>query len=295
MKPEWSNWIVILTVLNILGMYWLLKATAKQPKEELEKENTGHEWDGIVELNNPLPRWWLYLFYFTIVFAFGYLFMFPGLGDAKGYLGWTQEGRYEENLEAYKAKADEYYAQYAEMPHEELMQDTQAMKTGRSIFLNNCAACHGSDAGGAKGFPNLTDDDWLYGGEEENIVATLENGRQGMMPALGAGMTDEELESVVQFILSHTGRETASKEVVAAGKAKYDVMCVACHGADAKGSHFIGAPNLTDNIWLYGGEEADIRETLLNGRNGKMPAHKEILSPAQIHLMAAYVKSLGQQ
>lgn len=295
MSQNWGIWVTVLVICNILGMVWLLKATAKQPKDELEKETTGHEWDGISELNTPMPRWWLWLFYSTIVLALVYLALYPGLGLFKGYLGWTQENQYEESLAQYKAKSEEYFKKYAEIPHDELAQDPQAMKTGRNIFLNNCAACHGSDARGAKGFPNLTDDDWLYGGEEADLVTTLTNGRSGVMPALGAAFTPEELESVVQFILSQTDRQTASEEVVAAGKAKFDVMCIACHGPDAKGNKFLGAPNLTDNIWLYGGEAADIKETLLKGRNGLMPEHKSKFSPAQIHLMAAYVKSLGQQ
>lgn len=293
MSQEWGIYVAVISLLNIIGMIWLLKVTAKQPKEEMEQETTGHEWDGITELNTPLPRWWLWLFYLTIVFALGYLAVFPGLGNMKGYFGWSQENQYAQERSAYDEKYAAFYDQYLEQSHEELAVNTKAMGTAKNMFLQYCAGCHGSDGGGAIGFPNLTDQDWLYGPDEASIKLTLVNGRNGMMPGFGAAFTEEDRNGLVAYVLNLSTKTKDDPALIAKGEAKFQMMCAACHGAEAQGNQFMGAPNLADTIWLYGGRPEDLHETLINGRAGVMPAHGDILSPAKIHLLAAYVKSLS--
>lgn len=289
----WVNgWIITIILINLLGHLWLLWWTRKRPEDPIpEGESMGHAFDGIEELNNPLPRWWLNLFYITIGFAFIYLTLYPGWGDAKGMLGWTSHGQWEMEVEKANNRYDRVFQDYAAIPVEELAKDPQAVKIGQRLFGNNCALCHGSDARGATGYPNLTDNDWLYGGTPDKIVETITNGRNAMMPAGGGlPMTEEDVLNVAAYVLSLSGR-TGSGDAEA-GKAKFAV-CTACHGVDGTGNQMMGGPNLTDNIWLYGGSEKAIIETLTHGRQGKMPAFKDTLSPEKIHVLAAYVYSLS--
>jgi cytochrome c oxidase cbb3-type subunit 3 len=289
----WVNgWIITIVLINLLGCLWLLWWTRKRPEDNIkEGESLGHSFDGIEELNNPLPHWWLNLFYFTIAFAFIYLALYPGWGDAKGYLGWTSVGQWESEVQKADNRYDRLFEEYAQVPVEQLAANDEVIKTGQRLFGNNCAICHGSDARGNKGYPNLTDDDWLYGGSPEKIKETLMNGRSGMMPALGAALGDGGVKDVTAYVLSLSGRNGSGNADT--GKEKFQMMCAACHGADGKGNQMLGAPNLADNIWLYGGTEANITETLMNGRQGKMPAFKDQLSPEKIHVLATYVYSLS--
>ena len=228
-----------------------------------------------------------------VAFAFIYLTLYPGWGDAKGYFGWSAVGQWETEVQKAENRYDRIFAEYAEIPVEELAKNPEVLKTGQRLFGNNCAICHGSDARGNKGYPNLTDNDWLYGGKPENIKQTLVNGRGGLMPPQKAILGEEGIQNVAAYILSLSGRSDESTGDVAQGKEKYQVYCIACHGADSKGNQMLGAPNLTDNIWLYGGSEAAIIETLTLGRHGNMPAFKDQLSPERIHVLAAYVYSLS--
>lgn len=289
----WVNgWIIAIVLINLLGCLWLLWWTRKRPEDHIaEGESMGHSFDGIEELNNPLPHWWLNLFYFTIAFAFIYLTLYPGWGDAKGMLGWTSHNQWEMEVEKANNRFDRVFKDYAAIPVEELAKDPQAVKIGQRLFGNNCALCHGSDARGNLGYPNLVDNDWLYGGSADQIVASITHGRNAMMPPGGGlPMTEQDVLDMTAYVLTLSGRKGSGN--ADAGKAKFAV-CSACHGADGTGNQALGGPNLTDNIWLYGGTEKAIIETLTLGRQGKMPAFKDTLGEEKIHVLAAYVYSLS--
>jgi cytochrome c oxidase cbb3-type subunit 3 len=286
MSSFWSGWIIVLTVATIIGLFWLLFGNRTRPNTE--EKTTGHVYDGIEEYDNPLPAWWLYMFVISMVFAIGYLVIFPGLGNFKGVIGWTQVGQWEKENEKLDAKFDVLLKKYAAMPVEELAKDEKARRSGQRLFASYCATCHGSDAGGNTGFPNLRDQDWLYGGSPDRIAESIIKGRKGAMPAWKGIMTDQQINDVATWLAA-----TDPAQKTAAGAQTFATYCAACHGADAKGNLMLGAPNLTDNIWLYGGGIGDIKTTLLYGRNGQMPAHENILTPEKIHLLTAYVYGLS--
>ncbi len=295
MSTFWSIWISVIVLGTVFGCWWLLWATRKGQSTDTETDRTtGHSFDGIEEYDNPLPKWWYYLFVGTCVFSLGYLALYPGLGNFQGLLGWSQHNQWEEEVQLAEARYGELYAQYGEVPVAELAQNEDAMQMGQRLFANNCAVCHGSAARGAIGFPNLTDDAWLWGGEPEDILTTLHEGRQGNMPAKGLmpNMTPTQVDQVTNYVLSFSGR-AKNEEAAKAGKAVYDQGCAGCHGPDAKGNTAIGAPNLTDDAWLYGSTYEWIEETVLYGRNNVMPAQSPRLSDDQIHILAAYVYSLS--
>ncbi len=298
----WGVAILVVSVLSVLGCAVLLKAQSVVRKTEGQVETTGHVWDeDLSEYNNPLPRWWAWLFYLTVIFGLAYLALYPGTGLYGGLLGWTQTQSYEREKAAAEAVYGPLYDRYLKMDLPAVAADAQARSMGLRIFLNNCAQCHGSDAGGAKGIPNLRDTDWLYGGEPDQIKASIADGRDGVMPGLGPALGDEGVKNVVQYVRSLSGQHHDAK-LAAAGKGPFEAMCAACHGADGKGMAALGAPNLTDGIWLYGGSEQTIAETVAKGRGGsalvpgqtRMPAHKELLGEGKIHLVAAYVWSLSR-
>lgn len=291
----WNWYVIIITVVTILACFWLLRWTkgVSNRDDETGTGTTGHVWDeDLVELNNPLPRWWLNLFYITIAFAFIYMGLFGGLGNLGGYLGWTQEGQYEAEMQEAIEAQEAIFARYRAMDNEALIADAEANATGQRLFANNCSMCHGSDARGARGFPNLTDDAWLYGGSFDTVMQTLLNGRMGAMPVMVGGLDDAAIGDLVVYVQSLSGQK-ADPAMAARGKKNFDMLCVACHGADGKGNQALGAPNLTDNIWLYGGDPSTIRETLVKGRNGNMPSFKDTLTDDQRRLITAYVLSLS--
>lgn len=295
MSTFWSIWVSVIVLGTIFGCWWLLLATRKNQTTDTETDQTtGHSFDGIEELDNPLPKWWFYLFVGTCVFSLGYLALYPGLGNFKGLLGWTQENQWEAEVQQADAKYGELYAQYGQTPVTELAQNEDALKMGQRLFANNCAVCHGSAARGAVGFPNLTDNAWLYGGKPENILTTIHKGRNGAMPAKGLmpNMTAEQLDQVVNYVLSFSGREKDT-EAAKAGAGVFAQGCAACHGASAKGNQQVGAPDLTDDDWLYGSTYDWIAETVAYGRQNHMPAQEGRLSDDQIHILAAYVYSLS--
>ncbi|MGD8429371.1 MAG: cytochrome-c oxidase, cbb3-type subunit III [Ectothiorhodospiraceae bacterium] len=296
MSSFWSWFIIVLVVANIAACWWLIRWTAKpRPGEGAATDTTGHVWDDdLTEYNNPMPRWWLILFYLTIVFGIGYLALYPGLGNFGGFLGWSQYKEYRQEVKAAKERYAPLYEKYAAISIPELAKNPDAMATGRRLFANNCAVCHGSDGRGAPGFPNLADNDWLHGGSPEAIQTTLLNGRQGVMPAFGQSLGPRAVEELAAYVYSLNGRK-APADLVAAGKARFQQTCVACHGPDAKGNQTIGAPNLTDDTWLYGGSLETIKETLNNGRQGKMPAWKDRLGEDRVHVVAAYVYNLSRE
>jgi cytochrome c oxidase cbb3-type subunit III len=290
MTTFWSCWIIFFTAATIIGAWWLLFANRKGSRGA--DQTTGHSYDGIEEYDNPLPAWWFYLFVATIIFGVGYLVAFPGFGSFAGVLGWTQQQQWQNEVKDADATYGPLFAKYAAMPIEEVVKDTQALKMGQRLFANNCAVCHGSAAQGSFGFPNLTDNDWLYGGSPDVIKTTIMQGRRGAMPAWQQILGDDGIANVVAYVSSLSGHNTGSDRI-AAGESLFKTMCVACHGIDGKGSIAMGAPNLTDNIWLYGGSPGQIKHTLVNGRNGTMPAHGDLLGNDRIHLVAAYVYSLS--
>lgn len=317
MTMFWTIWISVITLGSIAGCFFLLRWCLTNFAHVEEGESMGHSFDGIEEINNPLPKWWTILFYVTIVFALIYLALYPGLGSYGGIWGWKSSNQNIQSLEeSRQARADALeegdYVQYdvelvkaaerfdpifeafAKVPVEELAFDEEANKIGRRLFLQNCAQCHGSDARGQSvGFPNLTDDDWLYGGSGDKIVETLINGRQAAMPGWLEQFGEQGVEEVVAYVLSLSGRKV-DQALANKGEARFAV-CAACHGMDGKGNQTIGAPNLTDNIWLYGGSKRAVTETLYYGRNGVMPAFKDTLGEDKIHVVAAYVYSLSNQ
>ncbi|MBL0121543.1 MAG: cytochrome-c oxidase, cbb3-type subunit III [Betaproteobacteria bacterium] len=290
----WHWYISIISLVGILGCGLLLwmQHTARPPKGQ-KVELHGHVWDDdLTEYNNPLPRWWMWLFYITIVFALVYLVVYPGLGTFGGKFNWTSANAYEAEMKQANADYGPLFDKYAKVDVATLSKDPQANAMGQRLFLTYCAQCHGSDAGGAKGFPNLRDKDWLYGGDAATIETTIIGGRNGIMPALGAAVGGEEgIKELVNYVRSLSGLKHDAK-LAEAGKPKF-AICAACHGPEAKGMNATGAPNLTDAIWLYGSSEETIAEGIRNGRNNMMPAQKERLGEAKIHLLAAYVYSLG--
>jgi len=287
--------VIIVSVGSFLGCIWLIWwASKKKEGEAVEGETTGHTWDGdLVELNNPMPRWWLYMFYITIVFGLVYMVLYPSLGNYKGVLGWTSAGEYQAEMKAAEASYGPLYAGYARMPVEQLASNSKAVATGRRLFLNYCAQCHGSDAGGAPGFPSLKDSSWLYGGTPENIKTSILDGRTGTMPPMAAALgTDVDVDNVANYVLSLSDAPHDAARA-AQGKTKF-VVCAGCHGADGRGNQAIGAPNLTDQNWLYSGSLGAIKKAIQNGRSGKMPANRDFLGEDKVHLLAAYVYSLSR-
>ncbi len=296
MSSFWSWYVTILTVGNILACYWLIRwAGKRRAGEAAEGDVTGHTWDGdLQEYNNPLPRWWLWMFYITIVFGLVYLALYPGLGNYPGALGWTQAKQYEEELARAEEKFGPIFAAWARRPIPELARDAEAMRAGQRLFLNYCATCHGSAATGAVGFPDLTDGDWLWGGDPDTIKETILDGRRGQMPPMAAALGDDaSVEAVAHYVLSLSGAPHDAAKA-AAGQAKF-AACAACHGPDGKGNPELGAPNLTDDVWLHspGPSVEAVMAAIRNGRSGHMPAHRDFLGEDKAHLLAAYVYSLS--
>ncbi|WP_119156586.1 cytochrome-c oxidase, cbb3-type subunit III [Caldimonas tepidiphila] len=291
-----SGWAIFIAAITIAGMafcVFVLVVASRRTVMSAEDNTTGHVWDGnLQELNNPLPRWWMWLFIITIVFSAVYLVLYPGLGVYQGKWGWSQVGQYNAEVEKAKVQLEPLYAQFTSKDAAQLALDSQAMGIGERLFVNNCAQCHGSDARGSKGFPNLTDGDWLYGGEHETIKQTIANGRTGVMPPMAAAVgSAEDVRNLAHYVLSLSG--SAHNSIAAQlGKPKF-AACAACHGADGKGNQAMGAPNLTDKVWLHGWGEQAIVSVITNGKNNMMPAHAHKLTEPQIHVLAAYVWNLS--
>jgi cytochrome c oxidase cbb3-type subunit 3 len=290
----WNWFVILITVLSILGCWWLLHWTkGVSDRSDDEVGSTGHVWDeDLTELNTPLPRWWLHLFNITIIFSLVYLVLFPGLGNFAGLKGWTQEGQYESEVAAAIETQASVYERFRSMDAAALMADPEAMEIGGRLFGNNCAMCHGSDGRGAKGFPNLADSSWQWGGSFEQVLTSINKGRMGVMPPMAPALGEDGLREVMVYVQQISGQK-ADPEMAAAGQARFQMLCVACHGMDGTGNQALGAPNLTDDSWIYGGNPADIEETLVNGRNGNMPAHESILDEDRRRILAAYVMNLS--
>lgn len=322
MTTFWSVWITVLTLVVIAGCFFLLKAVSKNNTGVEEGESMGHSFDGIEELNNPLPKWWSYMFYISIVFSLIYLALYPGLGNFKGFLGWSssnqsigtengikadseaaialakEEGRWVQYDQEVMRADDKYgpiFKAYAETPLDELVKNEEALKVGGRLFLQNCSQCHGSDARGSVGFPNLTDGDWLYGGELATIKTSIMNGRHGMMPPKGGlPIEDSEIKGLAEYVVKLSGRDH-DEALAAQGQGSFMKGCFACHGMDGTGNKMMGAPNLANNMWLYGGSRGAIELSIKNGRSGVMPAWKDVLGEEKVHVITAYVYSLSNK
>jgi len=298
MTSGWSLFVILLTIVNILACVWLLRWTSK-PKSATEKigggADTGHVWDkDLREYNNPLPKWWLWLFYITVAFGLLYLALYPGLGTVKGIKGWTQAGQWEQENAAAEAKVAAYLAPFASMSVPELAANPQAMATAHNLFQNNCAQCHGSDGGGARGFPNLANADWQWGGDPDTIVQTIAGGRVAAgMVAWGPALGEQGVEKVVAYVQKLSGQQHDAALATEGEQLFLSTGCVGCHGMDGKGMTAVGAPNLTDDVWLYGGDAGTLRETVTNGRAGQMPAFQDKLGEQRVRLLAAYVLKLS--
>ena len=286
----WSIWVIVLTLATFVIMTWLLFGNRK--RHPVDTKTTGHEYDGIEEWDNPLPGWWFAMFTITIVWGLCYLIAYPGFGNFPGVLGWSSKQQHETEVavaeEKYRAARDAYLA----MSIEDVAADPKAHKMGMRIYGNNCSQCHGLDAAGALGFPSLVDNDWIYGGEPATIKHTIVNGRRAAMPAWEAILGDDGINEATAYLLALNGRD-AEPALVEAGERHYQTFCIACHGPEAKGNPMLGAPNLTNGIWLYGGSADQIAATLRGGRNGQMPAFANSLSEDKIHLVTAYIYSLS--
>ena len=288
----WEVYIAVISLVSIVACAVFLKM--QSVRRAAEPDTSGHVWDeDLAEYNNPLPRWWAWLFYLTIFFSLGYLALYPGLGIWGGSLGWTQLKQLEEENARAQAAYGPLYERYGAQEIGEVAKIPAALAIGQKLFLNHCAQCHASDAGGSRGFPSLADRDWLWGGTPEAIKTSIAEGRTGVMPPFGPALGEQGVKDVAHYVMSLSGGAHDSIRA-ARGKEKFAQLCAACHGADGKGNQQLGAPNLADGVWLHGSGEAAIAETITRGRSNQMPAHKELLTPAKIHLLAAYVYSLSR-
>ena len=288
----WNLYVVVIVVASILACAVLLivqgKATFTPGK------TMGHVWDGdLEEYNNPMPKWWSWMFVITVIFAFVYLALYPGLGNFKGMLGWTSVGQHKAEVEKMDATVKPLFDKFMAMDMKAVAADKQAMEMGKRLYLTYCMQCHGADARGAKGFPNLTDADWQYGGEPEQIKETIANGRMGVMPP-HEQLGGDTIKDLANYVRSLSGLPNDATRTAKGKEAFGSAGCAGCHGMDAKGMHAVGAPNLTNKVWLYGSSEATISETIAKGRQNQMPAWKEFLGDAKVHLLSAYVLSLSQ-
>jgi len=290
----WNIFLVVVVLGSIALLALFVRVQSKGKGSVTTTETTGHVWDeDLQELNNPLPAWWRNLFYITLAFGVVYLLLYPGLGSNTMFLGWTQITQYEEEMQAAEAKYGPLFEQYLAQPIATVADNPDALAMGERLYASYCTQCHGSDAGGVRGYPNLRDGDWQWGGTPERIEESILKGRQAVMPAWEAVLKDDGVAGMTQYLLKLAGREhdAAAAEK---GAAQYN-LCIGCHGPEGKGNPALGAPNLTDDVWLYGGSPKAIEATLRQGRNGQMPAHEAFLGPAKVHLLAAYVYSLSRK
>ncbi|MDR3412879.1 MAG: cytochrome-c oxidase, cbb3-type subunit III [Formivibrio sp.] len=291
----WGFYIAVIVLISIIAVALLLRSNSTVRVKKGEKvELMGHTWDGdLAEYNNPLPGWWVALFYLLIAFALGYLLLYPGLVAFGNARHWSSASQHSEEVKQANNQFGPLYDKYLNMPVAEVAKDATAREMGQRLFLTYCMQCHGANAQGAKGFPNLTDNDWLHGGSPEKIKETINKGRQGQMPAFGAAFGEEKVKDVANYVLKISGRKHNDLRAER-GAATFQQVCIACHGPEGKGNQDIGAPNLTDKIWLYGGSEQTIIETITNGRINVMPSWQAFLGDAKVQLLTAYVYGLSQ-
>jgi len=299
MSTFWHWYIIVITVGSLLATVLFLIGTGRMKvnsrTEEDGSETTGHVWDeDLRELNNPLPRWWLGLFWLTVVFSVVYLVLYPGLGRYDGLLGWSQEKQYSEQMAAARAAFDERFGHFETMGLAELAADPQAVEMGRNLFAHNCSTCHGSDARGAPGYPNLMDDHWSWGSAPNQIETTVLDGRRAAMPPFGDVLGEQGVRRTAIYVQKLAG-EPVDEAMAADGQRHYQQVCIACHGAEGKGNPALGAPDLTAGVYIYGGDLESLQATIRGGRNGVMPAQKDLIGETRARLAAAWVLSQGDQ
>jgi len=290
MSSAWSWFVIIGTLGTLIATAWFLLAN----RSTSGNETTGHDYDGIQELDNPLPMWWVGMFLFTIVYAVAYLIYYPGLGNIKGTASWTSINQWQHEVNRHEARFAPIYADLAAMTPAQMAEDRVAQQVGRRLFINNCSTCHGVTAAGSFGFPDLTDGEWIWGGGFEGVKQTVVDGRIAVMPPWGTALGESGVADVTQYTLSLAGR-AHDVDAATRGQAQYATLCVACHGMTGEGNPLLGAPDLTNDIWLYGSSADQIAFTIRNGRTGNMPAFKDVLGEQKAHIVAGYVSSLSNQ
>ena len=291
----WNMLIFVGTVGGIIVLFLFTKNYSGERPAGESVQATGHKWDGdLEELNNPLPRWWLNMFYITMIWGVGYLLLYPGVGTHAMLLGWSQVKQYDEQMADAEKRYGPIFEQFLSQDVAVVARSPEALKIGRRLFVNYCAACHGSDAGGNPGFPNLRDGDWLYGGSPQAIKASIMDGRIGVMPNWDAAVGEDGVKELTQYLLRLNGRES-DEAAAKAGEKTFNALCTSCHGKGGVGNQELGGPNLTNKTWLYGGSPKTIEASIANGRKGEMPPHADFLGEAKSHLLAAYVFSLANQ
>ena len=296
MSSGWSIFVMALVALNLVGCVWLIWWTARRRPGDPGATDTSHVWDGdLTEYNKPMPRWWINLFYLTIVFAIGYLVWYPGMGAFAGTAGWTSAKQHDADKAEQDRKLAEAFAPYARMSIAAIAKDARALKLGRAIFANNCATCHGSAGQGAKGYPDLTDAIWHWGGTPEKVLETVLGGRQAAMPGWEAALGGPQGVTAVAVYVQSLSGQKVDTTLANIGGAKFAGICIGCHGVEGKGNPDLGAPDLTDGYWLYGGDIASIERSIAQGRNGMMPAHAPIIGETRARLVAAYAWTLSEQ
>ncbi|MEM9622269.1 MAG: cytochrome-c oxidase, cbb3-type subunit III [Pseudomonadota bacterium] len=289
LSTEWHWFVILGTLISLAGVAWVLLAN----RQTSDKPTTGHVWDGIEELDTPLPMWWVGMFVASIVFSLIYLVIYPGMGNFDGVTDWSSAAQHDAEAQAHEAKFAPLYSSLASLPKEELQSNRTAMQVGRRLFINNCSTCHGVSASGSFGYPNLTDSQWLWGGDVATIKTTLLQGRMGIMPGWGPALGEAGVMQVTHYVLQLAG-QTHDAELATSGAPQYAAICASCHAADGTGNPLLGAPDLTNNIWQYGGSVEQIYFTIDNGRTGVMPAFAELLGEDRVHILANYVETLSK-
>jgi len=296
MPAFWSWFVAAGTIAFVIWCVYLISWAGKQgPQNKEDEDLVGHVWDGdLEEWNNPAPKWWLYLYFITIAWAVGYMIVYPGIGAFDGVFGWSQEGQYEDEMQAAEARYEPIYERFAAMNFEDLVKDPDALALGGSLFASYCTTCHGSDARGATGYPNLTNNDWQWGSTEKDIITSITNGRIAVMTPWAQLLgSDEAVDNMVNYVQSLSGTVEAGDGAESA-RTQFTTFCAACHLPTGTGNPVLGAPNLTDDTWLYGSSAEAIRTAIEQGRQGQMPAHGEFLGENRTRILAAYVYSLSQ-
>jgi len=295
MTAFWAWFVAVGTIAFVIWCVWLIHWASKQgPQNKEDEDLVGHKWDGdIEEWNKPAPKWWLYLYFITIAWAVGYMVVYPGIGAYEGMFGWTQQGQYEAEMQAAEARYEPIYERFAGMDFVALSQDPDAQNLGKSLFASYCTTCHGSDARGATGYPNLTDDEWIWGDSEAAITTTIKQGRNSIMPNLSAALGGEAgIDNMVNYVRSLSGAVEADDAAMSA-QPMFVALCSSCHLADGTGNQLLGGPDLTNDTWLYGGSPEAVRATIVQGRNGVMPPHGEFLGEKRTKILAAYIYSMS--
>ena len=292
----WPIYISAIVLLGIVGCLVLLWVSGSTKSTHAASDNTtGHVWDGdLREMNNPLPRWWVGLFIITCVFGLLYLALYPGLGSYAGTFKWTSHGQFDDEMAKGNAQIAPIYAAFANKSIPDLSKDQQAMAIGDRLFMNNCSQCHGSDARGGPGFPNLTDSYWTWGGTPDVILQTITEGRTGIMtPMVAAVGTPQDVRAVANYALS-LSKSPHDAALASQGREKFETICAACHGKDGTGNPLLGSADLTRGIFIHGpAVEAHVVDMINNGKTNVMPAWKSKFTPEQLRVLAAYVWGKG--